>query len=596
MPGDKSKVFAIVRTSGIDPDLRGFQIQVEDRGDDPGPIEEFRAILGDKLAAQFSWHQVHDGRYFIVTATVMELLPEETFNSVTDRLRELPSVKSLRLLHEQGEETRAVQSLALEASYNSSWYWPIANRIPRSDYGNPHPIRIAQADTGVSLHPCLKGGFEPAESMDFYFPDGERKGKGVICWDKWHPLFISHGTSTGGMMIGAPADRLELQGMTPRDVVEIVPCRVAESVVLIPSDLERLATCINWAIDQGIKVVNVSLGAIATPNDPALTVLTKAVERAYKSGVIICCAAGQITPGMIWPAVYALKGWVICCGPSRAGGDISHQSLWLSWADGYVSIGAPGENMPQASWKDGICYSAVPELGASEGSSYSAAFTSSVAALWWAMNYDQLSGMSPQDIVPTFRNTIQTTCTPWNGLYPAGKVGPGILNPNKAIKTVATPTDKTVSSTGVFHVERVPGGTYRNLTLHAYGSGSVHVIEPVFVEGKLTLKAESSATISMSGTIICRELEIICRSSSTIHGDDLEYYEKCTVDVSAASTCRIYIAAEGPMTGSVKGPSFFNGSTFVTWIYWRKGRKPVSVDKDRFSLVEINENWGGRWA
>ena len=36
------------------------------------------------------------------------------------------------------------------AGDNASWYWPVADRLLRSDYTAPAPIRIAQADTGVS--------------------------------------------------------------------------------------------------------------------------------------------------------------------------------------------------------------------------------------------------------------------------------------------------------------------------------------------------------------------------------------------------------------------------------------------------------------
>ena len=144
--------------------------------------------------------------------------------------------------------------------------------------------------------------------------------------------------------------------------------------------------------------------------------------------------------------------------------------------------------------------------------------------------------------------------------------------------------------------ERVPSGTYRNLTLHAHGSGSIHVLNPVFVEGKLTLVSESSATISMSGSIICRELEIRIVSSALIEADDLEYYENCEVDVSNAGTLRAYIAAEGPMSGIVKGPDFWNGSTVRVWFFWRNGKKSVSISKDWMSTVDIANNWSGRWA
>lgn len=582
---------------GIDPDLRGLRIAMDDPESGTDPLDHLQEQLGADLYNKFLWSASFDGSSTHILSTARDVLPETEFNHVLSMVQNTPAVKSVSLLHQCPDDQQELETAQAQATgYDSSWYWPTADRLPKSDYTAPTAIRIAQADTGVSMQPCLVGGFKPADSMSFFFPPNDRKGKGVICWGQGAPFFISHGTSTGGLMIGQPTDGMNLYGMTIRDVVELVPCRIADSVVLNPPDLTRLAECINWAVGEGIKVLNVSLGAIALPGDPALSALTKAVENAYKKGLIICAAAGQIAPGMIWPGVYSLKGWVIACGPSKAGDTPSAQSIWVAFQNGYVAIAAPGENMPQAAWKDGICANNKPELGSSEGSSYSAAFTSSVAALWWAKNYDALAKMDPRDIVPLFRHTIQNTCTPWKGNYNKDKFSPGIVNPKKAITSIVPPKDLNVNSSGAAHIERVAGGTYRNVTLYAHGSGSIHVINPVFVEGKLTLISESSATISMSGTIICRELEIKVKSSALIEADDLEYYDSCKVDISHAGTLRAYIAAEGPMSGSVTGPTIFNGSTLRAWIYWRNGKKSVSISKDWMSTVSISNNWKGRWA
>jgi hypothetical protein len=591
------KVFIIERQPGIDPDLRGLRIEMDDSGSGADPLEHLREQLGAVLYDKFSWCESFDGSSTHILSTARDILPEDVFNVVLSTLQKDPAVKSVHLPHEHPDDPQKFERAKVQLAGNdSSWYWPVAARLPRSDYSAPAPIRIAQADTGVSMEPLLVGGFNPADSMSFFFPANDRKGRGVICWGQGAPYFINHGTSIGGLMVGQPAGGMTLHGMTIRDVVELVPCRVTDSVVLSPPDLARLAECINWAVGEGIKVINVSLGAVAFQGDPALPAMTNAVENAYKKGIIICAAAGQIAPGMVWPGVYSLKGWVIACGPSRAGNMPSAQSIWIAFQNGYATIAAPGENMPGAGWKDNICATNIPELGTSEGSSYSAAFTSSVAALWWARNHETLSSMDPRDIVPLFRHTIQNTCTPWNGDYDKSKFSPGIVNPNKAITSLVSPSDLNVNSHGAFHIERVPGGTYRNLTLHAHGSGSIHVINPVFVEGKLTLISQSSATISMSGTIICRELEIRIESSALIEADDLEYYDNCHVGIARASTLRAYIAAEGSMSGSVNGPEFWNGSTMRAWIYWRHGRKNVSISKDWMSTVEIHDNWAGRWA
>ncbi|MEM5522015.1 S8 family serine peptidase [Sulfitobacter sp. AS59] len=565
--------------------------------DGSDPVDHLRSVLGNDVFNKFLWIASFDGSMNLVLSTVREPLPVDEFNDVMDALKACPTVASVQLMYQEPDDLVGLEKAEDRmAGYDSSWYWPTSERLPRSSYTAPAPIRIAQADSGVSMQPCLIGGFDPAKSMSFFFPPGQREGKGVICWDHGAPYFIGHGTSTAGLVIGQPADGMKLYGMTVRDVVDLVPCRVADSVLLAPPDLKRLAECIDWAVGEGIKVITISLGAIAAPQDPALITLTKAVENAFKKGVIICAAAGQIAPGMIWPGVYSLKGWLIACGPSKADNLPSAQSIWPGFQDGYVTIAAPGENMPRTGWKDDRCATNIPELGVSEGSSYSTAYTASVAALWWAYNYDALSNMDPRQIVPLFRNTLQKTCTPWNGKYNTSKFGPGIVDPNKAISSMKAPQDLKIDSSGSGHVERVSGGTYRNLTLHAHGSGSIHVIDPVFVEGKLTLISEASAAINMSGTIICKELEIKVKNSGRINADDLEYYDKCHVDILHAGVLEAYIAAEGPMSGSVKGPEFFNGSTLRAWIHWRSGRKKVSISKDWMSTVDISNNWPGRWA
>jgi hypothetical protein len=183
---------------------------------------------------------------------------------------------------------------------------------------------------------------------------------------------------------------------------------------------------------------------------------------------------------------------------------------------------------------------------------------------------------------------VQGTLTP-KYVRPAGRT-------NKVLRQgLKMPEDYTVECSGIFRVERAKGGTYKNVTLYAHGGGSVHVLELIFVEGKLTLRSESSATISMSGTIICRELEIICNHSAKIEADDLEFYDTCKLDIDVASTCNLYIATEGPISGSVNG-EFFTGSTLNAWIYWRQGKKSVNISESRWSTVRISNDWGGRWA
>lgn len=592
---DNEQIQIVSNNQDVNTDIRGLYVTIKDKDVEIDTLVFLQEILDKDVYDLFSWKEDHNGTNFCVTGVLKKLISASAFDEVKSIFRDN---ENILVCEELGylDKQKLPRQNGLE-SYNSSWYWPLNKRLSRKEYKSPVSIRIAQADTGISPHPCVIDGFNPGESMNFFLPPSQRKGQGVICWDALHPFFISHGTSTGGLMIGQPRGGLELHGMTEipgtyrQDVVTLIPCRVADGVVLVPDDVRRLTDCINWAIDEGIKVINISLGIIAADFDQVLQPLKQAIERAYKNGVIVCCASGQIAPGMVWPAIYAMKGWSICCAPSNESGQPSGQSVWPMFSNGYVTIAAPGENMPQAGWQNDTCSTKHAELGVGLGSSYSTAFTSSLAALWWAVNYDILSKKNPRDIVPLFRNTIVKACNHWSGDYPKN-YGPGILDPNKVLQPLKELEDYSAEcgiSTNVVRTER---GTYKNVKLYAHHGGSIHVIDPIFVEGKLTLVCETGGTISMSGSVICRELEITCHDRATIHANDLEYYDSCKVDVSVASTCKLHIAAEGPITGRVISPAIYNWSTFVAWIYWRQGRKDVNITQGIFSIVKI-EGWNG---
>jgi hypothetical protein len=147
--------------------------------------------------------------------------------------------------------------------------------------------------------------------------------------------------------------------------------------------------------------------------------------------------------------------------------------------------------------------------------------------------------------------------------------------------------DLNIESSGAFHVEQVPGGIYRNVTLHAHGSGSIHAKQPLTVEGKLTIKVENSATVLLPAKVKCNELELTNLNSSTINSDDLEVGTTCKVDVERSSTCGLYMVLACPLSGAVK-----ESSTLNTWIHWAVTKKPIEVDVDSGSVF-TERDWKG---
>jgi subtilisin family serine protease len=216
----------------------------------------------------------------------------------------------------------------------TDWFWPMADRLSLSEYGSiTKQIRVAHIDIGISLHPCLINGFIEGNSfvneLVKVINDG---GRGIISWNSVKKSlfpFIDHGTATAGLIIGShaldPASTLSVPGMVllkqsdgaeaKRGPVVLVPCRVSDSVILTEFEIPRVADAIRWAVDRDCKVVSISLGSEGIEDNR----LEAAVRYAHDNGVIVCAAAGQYVPFMLWPASFAREtngSLCICCGPS----------------------------------------------------------------------------------------------------------------------------------------------------------------------------------------------------------------------------------------------------------------------------------------
>lgn len=416
------------------PSIAGISFPLSSTKEGAESLKAIKSTLGEALYEQLNWSVSDHGCSRRVAALCKQPMPLSSIHSIREGLGSSSiaadkEVISPLVLHELENQEPALFSYGEVGlptnSYKSSWYWPLHKRLPKSAYKGAPIIRIFHADTGASRHPTLIGGINESESINFF---SGLKGRAVLCWGTRAPEYTGHGTATAGIMVGAPSGNLTLHGMTPRGVVENIPCRVSEGIILYPKDMQRLADCLNRAVREGIKVVNISLGGLAIEGTAAIVPLTRAMKNAYLNGVIVCCASGQSMSLRVWPAEYAfLEGWCISCGPSDQYRAPHPMTAWWAFPKGYITIAAPGVLMPRASWKNESCSDGQPYITGSGGSSYATAFTASVAALWWARNYAVLSKMRKRDIVPLFRSIIQETCYRWD--KPVG-YGPGVLNPN----------------------------------------------------------------------------------------------------------------------------------------------------------------------
>ena len=205
-------------------------------------------------------------------------------------------------------------------------------------------VTVAVLDTGVDLqHPALLGKLLPGRDMvdDDDVPQDEGFG---IAW--------GHGTHVGGIVAVAAPD------------AAILPVRVLDSNGR--GNMFTLAYAIEWAVDQGADVINLSVGAESDSR-----VLRDTIAEAVAQGVVVVAAAGNLDSAVVqYPA-----GYPGVLSVTAVDGDNAKASFASFGAD-WVDIAAPGV---------GITSTIVGPQGSGyaswSGTSMSAPFVAGAAAL-----------------------------------------------------------------------------------------------------------------------------------------------------------------------------------------------------------------------
>jgi thermitase len=142
-------------------------------------------------------------------------------------------------------------------------------------------VKVAVIDTGIDLtHPAFNGRLAPSnEWKDFI--DGDTTPQEVAGSN------YGHGTSVAGIVLQ----------VAPK--ATILPLRVLASNG--QGDTDKVVQAINWALDRGAKVINLSLGG--TSPDPSLENM---VRFAASKGVFVITSSGNTgNEAVTVPATYA---------------------------------------------------------------------------------------------------------------------------------------------------------------------------------------------------------------------------------------------------------------------------------------------------
>lgn len=176
-------------------------------------------------------------------------------------------------------------------------------------------VNVGVVDTGIDythpdLSPLYKGGYN---AIDASKPPLDDQG---------------HGTHVAGI-IAAVKDGKGVVGVAPE--VNLYSIKVLDSNG--SGKFSWIVAGIEWAVKNGIKVINMSLGS-RYPSDA----IKAAVEAAYKAGLIIVCAAGNDGGAVNYPAAYPQSIAV-------SASDINDKIASFSSRGSQIAFIAPGVNI-----------------------------------------------------------------------------------------------------------------------------------------------------------------------------------------------------------------------------------------------------------
>ncbi|MFJ1937420.1 S8 family serine peptidase [Kitasatospora sp. NPDC088160] len=280
-------------------------------------------------------------------------------------------------------------------------------------------VTVAVIDGGFKLdHPDLMGQFIPGK--DFSGSPG-----GVGSYAEGHgtqmaSLIAGSGKSDGGK--GA-------YGLAPG--AKILPLKISngsDGAVISSDFLGQIGQAVTYAVEQGVKVINISQGtsAVAThPEDVAKLNTILAWARA-KGSLVVSSVGNSAQSGNLVEYPGALPNVV---GVGAVGRDVIATSE--SQQGPQVVLAAPGVDMIEAcTGKTGYCKS--------HGTSDSAALVSASAALIWSIHKDWSANQ-------VLRVLINTAGKPTDGSVRNNDVGYGVVRPRVALADPGDPGPADVS-------------------------------------------------------------------------------------------------------------------------------------------------------
>lgn len=223
-----------------------------------------------------------------------------------------------------------------------------------------------------------------------------------------------HGTHVAGIVAATANNTVGVAGVCPG-------CTILDAKVLNDSGVgsnSSLANGINWAVNNGAKVINMSLGV-----RPSRTLET-AINNAWSKGVVLVAAAGNgSNQTKIYPGAYPN---VIAVGATD---NTDAKASFSTYGAGWVDVAAPGVNIystfPNHTFVLGTQNNRSFGYDVGNGSSMSSPIVAATAALAWSSH----SGATNTSVRANIESTADKIM-PGTGTYWAH----GRVNTNNAVR------------------------------------------------------------------------------------------------------------------------------------------------------------------
>ncbi|MER6999477.1 type VII secretion-associated serine protease mycosin [Streptomyces sp. NPDC000410] len=287
-------------------------------------------------------------------------------------------------------------------------------------------VKVAVIDTGVDVrNPQLTRAVDVKSGKNLMDPNAKDANGNKIERGKEDGTTdtVGHGTKVAGIIAARPAKGTGFVGLAPGATIIPIQQNDAEG----RGTTKTLAAAINYAVDEGADVINISQDT-ANAVEPT-PLLKKAVDDALEANVVVVASAGNDgLGGNVKPTYPASYPGVLAVAAS----DRNNERAAFSQSGDFVGVAAPGVDMISTVPGGGHC--------ADNGTSFSAPYVAGIAALIKAKHKD----WTQKQIVAQIQQTAERSI--------AGKdrlVGWGVVDPVRALTEDDKPIEAPVAHEGM---------------------------------------------------------------------------------------------------------------------------------------------------